>query len=83
MVSKKDNESNFFFFFCTLYIIDIINNNVIIIFIFILFSNYGSKFKDGNQQHNKAHNQIPNKLFAMSQNTNLKKKVHNYGIGKK
>ncbi|ORX79834.1 Tub-domain-containing protein [Anaeromyces robustus] len=31
-------------------------------------------------EYNKLHNQIPNKLFAMSQNTNLKKKVHNYGI---
>jgi len=39
---------------------------------------------DFNQTHeyNKTYNQIPNKLFAMSQNTNLKKKVHNYGIGK-
>ncbi|KAG4100290.1 Tub-domain-containing protein [Neocallimastix lanati (nom. inval.)] len=42
--------------------------------------NKNQKSVNINHEYNKAHNQIPNKLFAMTQNTNLKKKVHNYGI---
>ncbi len=50
-----------------------IKNKYIYIFNIVDFSQ--------SHEYNKAYNQIPNKLFAMSQNTNLKKKVHNYGIG--